>query len=261
MFLGEGPDRTRSLPITWLRKKIYWALITVSILMFAVEASRQYKESRYVKVAAWEIVNRAGANNARQRAIALRDYLRQSVTFQSAPMNDRPFLRASAAETLQSGKGYCGEVTRAFIQMADAVGIRAQRINLYGKNPHVVAEAELSPGDAVIVDCQHPPQIRDLEKLDQVILRPEYDDYYTLNLRRLRINWLVSRIKTEIGPLTYWTENPHALKSALWFGLAFFLTVYKVARWSLRYLLHKRGWVHVSNLKRVGVSTSISSID
>jgi hypothetical protein len=229
--------------------------------MFAAEAAQQYKESSYVDAVAWEVVNREQTKDARSRIIALRDYLRQNVTFQSAPMQGRPFLRASAAETLQSGKGYCGEVTRAFIQMADAVGIRAQRINLYGRNPHVVAEAELSPGDAVIVDCQYPPQIRDLEKLDQVILRREYDDYYTLNLRRLRINWLVTRIKTEIGPLTYWTENPRALKAALWFGLAFFLVVCKAARSLFRYLLHKRGWVHVSDLERVGIWPGISSAD
>jgi hypothetical protein len=243
-----------------LRKLIFWALFAVSIAMFAVEAAQQYKESLYVNAFAWEVVNREQAKDAQSRIIALRDYIRQNVTFQSAP-KDRPFLRASAAETLRSGKGYCGEVTRAFIQMAGAVGIRAQRINLYGKNPHVVAEAELSPGDAVIVDCQYPPQIRDLEKLDQVILRREYDDYYTLNLRRLRINWFVTRIKTEIGPLTYWTENPRALKAALWLGLAFFLIVCRVIRSALRYVLRKRGWVHVSDLKRVGVSANISSVD
>jgi hypothetical protein len=229
--------------------------------MLTVEAVYQLVESRYVNNFAWDIVNRAQAKDVRSRIIALRDYLRQNVTFQSAPMHDRPFLRASAAETLQSGRGYCGEVTRAFIQMADAVGIRAQRINLYGEKPHVVAEAELSEREAVIVDCQYPPQIKDLETLDQVILRREYDDYYTLNLRRLRINWLVSRIKTEIGPLTYWTENPHALKSAFWFVAAFHLIMYRLSRMFLRRLLRRRGWLHVSDLEGVGATSSTSSAD
>jgi hypothetical protein len=162
-------------------------------------------------------------------------------------MDDRPFLRASAAETLQSGKGYCGEVTRAFIRMADAVGIRAQRINLYGKINHVVAEVELKPGERVIVDSQNPPLLPDLDTLDHVILRPEYTDYSTLNLRRLRLSWLVSRIKLEIGPLTYWAESPHALEAGLWLAAALMLLSGKLllvcGRPLARMLLARRGWV------------------
>jgi hypothetical protein len=148
---------------------------------------------------------------------------------------------------LQSGKGYCGEVTRAFIRMADAVGIRAQRINLYGAINHVVAEVELKPDERVIVDSQNPPLLLDLETLDHVILRPEYTDYSTLNLRRLRLSWLVSRVKLEMGPLTYWTESPNALKAGLWLAVALVLLSGKLllvcGRPLVRKLLARRGWV------------------
>ncbi|HKQ79210.1 MAG TPA: transglutaminase-like domain-containing protein [Blastocatellia bacterium] len=195
--------------------------------MFSIEMVMQYREGQYVKAIAVDIVRKAGAEDNRSRVIALRDYLRERVAYRDARHDDRPFLRSTAAETLRSGRGYCGEVTRAFINMAAAVGVQAHRINLYGGDNHVVAEAELRPGEEVLVDGQNPPHVRDLEPLDQVILRPEYDDYSTLNMRRLRLNWMVSHVKLELGPLTYWSENPHALKSVLWLALAMILLVGK----------------------------------
>jgi len=119
----------------------------------------------------------------------------------------------------------------------------------YGGDNHVVAEAELRPGERVLVDSQNPPHARDLEPLDEVILRLEYYDYSTLHLRRLHLNWLVSRVKLELGPLTYWTENPHALKSGLWLALAMTLLVGKFLfmgeRSPARILLARGGWAPV----------------
>jgi hypothetical protein len=228
-------------------KHFYWSIVALALVMSSIEATMQYRNGLYVKSVAEEIVQKANAADNRSRVIALRDYLRKHVSFQGAPLEDRPFLRASAAETLQSGKGYCGEVTRAFIRMADAVGIRAQRINLYGAANHVVAEVELKPGERVIVDSQNPPLLPDLETLDHVILRPEYTDYSTLNLRRLRLSWLVSRIKLEMGPLTYWAESPHALKAGLWLVVVLVLLSGKLmlvcVRALVRKLLARRGWV------------------
>src|SRR5262245_48232553 len=203
-----------------MRVRYVYVVVAGALAMFAIEMVRQRREGQYVKAVAAEIVQRAGAADHRSQVIALRDYLRERVTYREAVHGDRPFLRATAAETLHSGQGYCGEVTRAFINMADAVGVRARRINLYGGDNHVVAEVELGPGERALVDSQNPPHVRDLESLDQVILRPEYDDYSTLHLRRLHVNWLVSRVKLELGPLTYLIENPHALKSILWMTLA-----------------------------------------
>ncbi len=208
----------------------------------------QWRESIYLAHVAETVVQGIDDSDTEGRVRALRDYVRCKVSFQGELDKGRPFLRATAAETLRSGKGFCGECSRTFICLAHALDIRAQRINLYGRAPHVVAEVELAPGNCAIVDCQNPPKIRDLEPLDQVILRPEYDDYYTLNLRRLGVTWVVSRIKLEMGPLTYWTENPHALKGVLWCFLAAVLLAAKGAHDLLRFCLLKRGWIHISSL-------------
>ena len=110
----------------------------------------------------------------------------------------------------------------------------------------------------MLVDSQNPPHVRDLEPLDQVILRPEYDDYSTLNLRRLRLNWLAPHVKLELGPLTYWIENPHALKSGLWLAVAMTLLVGKFlfigGRSLARKLLARRGWALVVDDRKLEVS-------
>jgi hypothetical protein len=226
--------------------------------MFSIEVVRQYQEGQYVKAIAAEIVQKAGAEDNRSRVIVLRDYLRERVTFRNARHDDRPFLRATTAETLGSGKGYCGEVTRAFINLAAAVGVQARRINLYGGDNHVVAEAELRPGEEVLVDSQNPPHVRDLEPLDQVILRSEYDDYSTFNLRRLRLDRLAPHVKLELGQLTYWIENPHALKSGLWLALAMTLLAGKFlfigGRSPARRLMARRGWALVVDDRKFEVS-------
>ncbi|HZS09395.1 MAG TPA: transglutaminase-like domain-containing protein [Blastocatellia bacterium] len=240
-------------------KPLFYALTAVCLALGAFEAVRQYLDTRYISQVARSVVAKAQATDSRSKIIALRDYLRASVSFDGAPDKERPFLRASAAETLRSGKGYCGEVTRTFINLADAVGIRAQRINLYGQKLHVVAEAEIAPGNTAIVDCQNPPAIADLEPLDKVILRPEYDDYYTLNLRRLHINWLVSRVKLEMGPFTYWSENPHALLASFWFLLAITLVTLKGLRALVRVGLRRRGWVHISNIQKAEAAAAAAS--
>src|SRR5215813_7518846 len=232
-----------------MRVRCVYVVIAGALAMFSIELVRQYRESQYVKAIAAEVVQKAGAEDNRSRVIALRDYLRERVTFRGAVHDRRPFLRATAAETLRSHNGYCGEVTRAFINLAAAVDIRARRINLYGGDNHVVAEAELRPGERVLVDSQNPPHVGDLEPLDEVILRPEYDGYSTLHLRRLHLNWLVSRVKLELGPLTYMVENPHALKSGLWLALAMTLLVGKFLfmgeRSPARLLLARGGWAPV----------------
>lgn len=230
----------------------------MALAICAVESATQYFQTKVIQTIAQDVTQRAGAKDPRARIIALRDYVRANVSFFDAQQERRPFFRDSATETLSSGKGYCGEATRTFICLADAVGIRSQRINLWGTEPHVVAEAEISPDERVVVDCQDPPKVRDLETLDQVILRPEFTDYYTLNLRRLYLNGVVSRVKLEMGVLTYWTENPHALKALLCFLFAFSLMlcwlILKALRNASRVLLRRRGWIHLSNTQEIAAA-------
>jgi len=228
-------------------------LMVLCMVLAASEAVRQHRETESIRALASRVVTAAHATNRREQVIALRDYIRANVTYVGAPASDdeRPFLRATALETMESGLGYCGEDSRAFINLADAVGIPAARVNLYGSNPHVVALADLGPSEQVVVDAQNPPHIADLETLDHAMVTHGYDDFSTLNLRRLHLGWLFSRVKLTIGPITYWGENPHAIKALLWSLLALAILTPRWGRALLRHLLLRRGWIHVSSLKRV----------
>jgi hypothetical protein len=212
------------------------------------------RDARYVHAVALEVVTKAGAVTDRDRIIALRDYLRTHVDYLGLRGSARPFLRDGAAETLRSGKGYCGEVSRAFIVMAHELGIRAQRVYLYGKSSHVVAEAEVSPNNYLIVDALFKPSIVDLEPLDRVILRPVYAGYYTVNIHRLHVDWLVLRLKLKMGPLTYWLEQPNLIKAVGWFGLAFLILIIELARMAVGLVLRRLGWVHVSDQASSGLT-------
>ena len=79
---------------------------------------------------AQQVAGEAHAVTPTQKVLALRDYLRRNVRWQDLTSNEldrRPFFRDSAIDTLRSGEGFCGEVTRAFICMAAALDIPAQR--------------------------------------------------------------------------------------------------------------------------------------
>ena len=53
----------------------------------------------------------------RERAIAIRDHVRASINHDGLRLSDsRPFFRATAIETLRSGKGFCGEASRVMVR-------------------------------------------------------------------------------------------------------------------------------------------------
>jgi hypothetical protein len=233
--------------------QVAFALVfSVAVLGAMIEGALQFNESRQESALAWRIVNDAHAQDPRSRVLALRDYIRRHVSYHGAPIETRPFLRATALETLRSGLGWCGDVSRTFIVLARAMGIDTQRIDLDGSHTHVVAEADIGLSETVVVDSQNPPHVPDLEPLSVTLRRPEYTTYYTLNLRRLHLG-AVTHLRIEMGFLTYWTENPHALKALLWGVLAAILVSAKGVRWSLRRFLVRRGWVHRGTVQE-GVS-------
>lgn len=225
-----------------LRDNAARCVVAVCLVMCVYEYRAQMEARRFVRRVALEVVAAANATDSRSKVLALRDYLRAHVSFKGVPQEGRPLLRDTAAETLRSGRGWCGEVSRAFICMAKEVGVEAQRVNLTGQQLHTVAEAEISLGERVIVDSQNPPAIADLEPLESVILRPEYADYYTVNLERLRLRWLIGRISLRTGFLTYWLENPPLIKATLWLVLAVALASLGLLQRAGRRLLLLRGW-------------------
>lgn len=241
-LLPNDPFMARSLVV-----------FSVFLLLSAAEFTRYHRDDQFVRAVAERVVREAGATDTRAKVVALRDYLRGHIGNEGLARDGagRPFLRESAAETLRSGKGLCGEVSRAMIVMARSLGIRAQRVNLYGSSQHVVAEVEIAPHEYVIVDAQNPPWIPDMERLDKAILRPEFGDYSTLNLRRLHLQRFIPRIKLDMGLLTIWLERPHLIRATFFFLAALLVLGVVILRYAVRGFLHQRGWVHHSNEKEL----------
>ena len=223
------------------RAWVFYGVLLALLALGMYEAVLQYRETQYVRLVALEVAGESARGDARALVVALRDYVRWRVRHEEFHISrdDRPFLRASAADTLRSGKGDCGEATRVFINLAGSVGVRAQRLYLEGPQPHVVAEVRL--GDAeVVVDSYDAPFVPELETLEQVLRRPEFDHYSSLNWRRLLLG--LPSFKINLGPLAYLLENPHALTALLWFALASAWASLRLARWpAARRLLRREG--------------------
>jgi len=213
------------------------AICLVTLAFGISEAVSQRRENRYVAEMAQNIVRQANPTDERSTIIALRDYLRHNVTRNNYPAVGRPFLRDTAEYALRTGKGRCGESTRAFINMAESLGIHAQRLYLEGASEHVVAVVTLDDARKVLVDSIDPPYIKEIEELPQVVLHSQFKYYTSINLHRwLKTPSLPANTYDPPG-LSYFMENPHALKAL--FGLLFSITVgalgaFSFARRSLR---------------------------
>jgi hypothetical protein len=191
-------------------------------------------EQKYLDKKAHEIVSAANAQTQTEQILALRDYVRLNVTSAGLNVNDkRPFLRDSAKRTLETGKGFCGEVNRTFICLSHQLGIKAQRINLYGKNPHVVAEVELNTGERFLVDSQRSPDgttmFDQLITLNQLMSDQKYGytNYSTIHLRRLSLQTIFEGLKLRNTFISWLLENPSLLLAALALGGTVALVVVK----------------------------------
>jgi len=74
--------------------------------------------------------------------IKIKNYLIAKISYsQSDKTARRPLLRATAVQTLKSGRGLCGENSRLAVLLLNYGGVRANRVYLYGKLwQHVVCE-------------------------------------------------------------------------------------------------------------------------
>ena len=218
MGLTTVKSKARSTLSYFRGPYIFYGLLLLLTAAGIYEAVAQYRDVRYVRQIAGAAAKEAKSAEELSVVVALRDHVRRHVSHKGYRSRGRPFLRDSAADTLRSGKGHCGEATRAFINMADALGIRARRLYLEGRKPHVVAEVRLKDGGTVIVDSYDEAYIPELESLEQVMRRPEFSYHSSFNWRRTRMP--MPSYKLDLGPLAYYLENPHALKALLWFFLA-----------------------------------------
>jgi len=219
--LSKNSPKPRSRLLTNWRAYIVTAIFLVTLALGISEAVSQHRESRYVAAMAQNIVRQANASDQTSTIIALRDYLRRNVTREGYPVVGRPFLRDTAAYALSTGKGRCGESTRAFINMAESLGMHAQRLYVEGLPlEHVVALVRLNDGRQVLVDSTDQPYIQNLAELNQ-LQQYHFNYYSSINMHRwLRRPSLPANTYDPPG-LSYFYENPHALKALFWFSLSF----------------------------------------
>lgn len=231
-------------------KRVIWVFLMALLLLASYCELRFQEEQRWLAVKARQITDQAGAHTQRERIIALRDYLRRHVKWRGAAHDDRPFLRASARETLESGRGYCGESSRAFINLAHQFGIKAHRVNLYGPNPHVIAEAEVRPDVDILVDAQDNPFMnayfdrRDWT-LDEAIRDPgaPFLSYSNIHLRRVPIlNQYLSRVKLTNSMVTWIVENPWLMGTYAFGSLFLLITgILLIDRIAIRFYAYRLG--------------------
>jgi transglutaminase-like putative cysteine protease len=220
----RNPKRPRKRVL----RKLYWLIWLLCVGATAYYANIYRQDQSWLKKKAAEIVNVAGASTQEEEITALRDYIRLHVRYEGVDQNNRPFLRDSAREVLESGRGWCGEATRAFICLARERGIRAQRVNLYGTINHVVAEVLTGPDREVLVDVQDNPDTNPLLDQEKFTVhqidndpRSPFTDYSNIHLRRFPfIGPYVHHIKLEQSWITWVLENPALLKAIFWGGLA-----------------------------------------
>ncbi len=226
------------------KKRAGWggrlALLAAAVLLILMARAiwLQRQEDALMRTTAAAIVRDAGAVTTEEKVQALRAYIREHVTWRGATLARTSFLRDTATQTLKSGKGYCGENSRLFILLARAVGIPSQRVNLYGRKNHVVAEVDLD-GRRVVVDCQNPGYVPEMVPVDTVIgeRRFGFKDASTIHVGRFLIGRLVQRIVLRIGPWSWWLESPYAIMV----GVYGFLLTLLLLGWIFSRLF--RAWV------------------
>lgn len=196
------------------------ALLGLALVLLTLgsgEALVQHGQDEYVRAAAREALAGAEGSDSGAKVAALRDYVRAHVRNVEFSARGRPFLRDSAAETLRTGKGRCGEAARVFVNMARAAGIPAQRLYLEGRKSHVVALVAGADGREMVVDATNRFYFPEAEPLGDLKRHAEFDSYSTFGWRRLSLLRALPSNAVGLGPLGYLLENPHALLACLYF--------------------------------------------
>lgn len=195
---------------------VLFALALALLAAGAAEALVQHREDEYVARVTREVLEGAGARDRRAKLLALRDYVRAHVDTADFYFRNRPLLRNTAAETLRTGKGRCGESARLFANMARAAGIRSQRLYLEGRRSHVVNVVEAEGGGTLLVDAGAPIHyIDEIGPVEALARRAEFDHYSTFGFRRYSLLRALPSNNVSLGPLGYLLENPHALLACL----------------------------------------------
>ncbi|MFL6256105.1 MAG: transglutaminase-like domain-containing protein [Pyrinomonadaceae bacterium] len=227
------------------RRLLPVGLVCLALAMLAAgafEARVQQRQDEYVRAVTREALAGVPDGEFDAKVLALRDYIRTHVRNIEFKGLTRPLLRDTAADTLRTGKGRCGEAARVFVNMARAAGINAQRLYLEGEKSHVISVVSRDDGAVLVVDSSADPfYFHELAPLSEITSRPEFSTYSTW--RRTRALRALPPNFVSLGPLAYLFENPHALLACICFlasAMMLMLAAY-VTRRLPRRLLHAGG--------------------
>jgi hypothetical protein len=200
-----------------LLASILAGLALVLLVLGAFETFVQHRQDEYVRTVTAEALGTDARADFISKATTLRDYVRTHVRNINFSARGRPFLRDTAADSLRTGKGRCGEAARVFVNMARAAGLPAQRLYLEGRKPHVVALVRDENGDPFVVDATERYYFPDVEPFDGLKRHQEFKTYSTFGWRRLGTLRMLPSNFVSLGPLAYILENPHAFLACLLF--------------------------------------------
>ena len=102
------------------------------------------------------------------KVLSLAEYVRDDIKAAGLDANaPRPFLRATAQETLHSGRGFCGEQARLLIRLLHLSGFDAHRVYLWNATgeEHVVVEAVVAGRLMTFETLASRPDEHDLQRL------------------------------------------------------------------------------------------------
>jgi hypothetical protein len=222
------------------RRRLAAALAGLALALLAAgvfEAREQQRQDEYVRAVTREALAGAPAGDFDAKVVALRDYVRTHVRNVEFRGLTRPFLRDTAADTLRTGRGRCGEAARVFVNMARAAGVDAQRLYLEGEKSHVVAVVGRDDGTVLVVDSSaDPTYFTELEPLPALTKHDEFRTFSTW--RRTRALRALPSNYVSLGPLAYLFENPHALLAC--FCLLASALTFALAAYAARRLPHRR---------------------
>lgn len=222
------------------RRALPLLTFALALAFFALglrECVRQHREDLYVQAAAKQALSETTSPDLAIKVTAIRDFIRGRVHSANFSPRNRPFLRNSAADTLETGRGRCGEATRLFVNMASAVGISAHRLYLEGRKPHVVAVVVADDGSRLVIDSTDRPYLPEVVPFESLLQNPQFTAHTTFGFRRLSFLRALPSHDVNLGLLNYVFENPHALVACLWLlpSVALFgLTALLRRRFSIR---------------------------
>lgn len=174
----------------------------------------------------------------KERVKLIMRYLKSHINYLGVDRNSaRPILRASADETLKSGKGLCGDYVRVAIRLMSIANIEARRFYLFGKKwEHVILECKIGH-EWFLVDVFNDPATEMEEEDLFKIVSPKFEmlkNTYVMNpwidYHRVRFfhKWsFLNDLKAVKLPhlLVIFFESPYLIKATLAF-IAFIILHY-----------------------------------